>query len=86
LKGVVVFLVALACSACSRRVVDPPPPATSAEIPTAPPKALGARAASLAPPELPGPLATSAEPDEEMDPGPDADAGAGEPDAGGTAL
>jgi len=83
------ILFALSLAGCSRRAADPPPPVSSAEIATAPPHALGARAASLDPPEPPTPLHSMPQPEQpfEQEFEPDAAPGASpDADAGGTPL
>jgi hypothetical protein len=74
---------------CTKRQADPAPPAASAELPTAPPKALGARAASLEPPPPPSPFAEEPEEEEQEEPGktgPDDAAVPLAPDAGAIPL
>jgi hypothetical protein len=82
---VAAVLVAAPSIGCSRRLADPPPPAASSELPTAPPGAIGARAASLHPSPPTRTLPAFPETEDEED---EADAGFETPgdDAAGVEL
>jgi hypothetical protein len=70
---------------CSRRLSDPPPPATSPELPAAAPGAIGAKRASLNP--EPPPRAQPVFPNDESEDEQEADAGVQtEDDDAGVAL
>ena len=83
---VFLVLVTAASEGCSRRLADPPPASTSAELPTAAPGAIGAQRASLEP--TPPPRAPTYSDDEEYEePAEETDAGPETPgDEAGVAL
>ena len=86
MKGFVLGALAVAAIfafGCSRKLPDPAPPATSGELPSAPPGALGAQRASLdptPPPRTPFPDPDEVDEEEEQDAG----SGTAEDEAGVT--